>query len=208
MTLQLEIFGLGPFATNTILAWCDETREALLFDPALDAPEVMHVVEKHKLLPRGIMLTHGHADHLAGVDWFRNRLGCPIAIGAGDAPMLDDADLNLSSWLGVPFTLPPADRLLSHGDKIRCGQLEAEVVHVPGHTPGGIAFVFPTAVIAGDTLFSGGIGRSDLPGGDGRLLVKVIRERLLTLSDRPVYPGHGPITTLAAEQAGNPFLAD
>lgn len=204
--LAIETWPLGPLDTNAYLIVAPSARVALLVDPGDASPELLDSIITRQLAVSAIVLTHGHADHIAGVDWFRDRLTCPVWVGEPDAHMLTDAEANLSAWLGTPFVVQAADRRLVAGDCLPLGPLGVEVIAVPGHTRGSIALVTAAGVICGDTLFAGGIGRTDLPGGDHPALLASIRGRLLTLSDRPVYPGHGPATTIATEAATNPLL--
>ena len=120
--------------------------------------------------------------------------------------MLTDPLMNLSQFMGAPITIPGEFKTVRHGQTLTFGTTEATVVAVPGHTPGGVALVFPGFIFSGDTLFAGSIGRSDFPRGDGKLLVNMIRERLLSLPNRVVFPGHGPETEITIENESNPFL--
>lgn len=207
-SLTCECWVLGPFKVNSYLLFDDESRELIIVDPA-DAPEkfLNHIAGLNPSKTT-IVLTHGHADHIAGLNAVRTKTGAQVACSALDAPMLTDPVLNLSSFMGESIVAKPPDIILKEGDVLKLGKQEGRVVAVPGHTPGGIALVFDTLIISGDTLFARSIGRSDFPGGDGHLLVRMIREKFLSLSDRPVFPGHGPETTIAAEIAENPFIAD
>lgn len=203
--LVCERYILGAMQVNTYLVYEPGNSKALLIDPAEESPTLLNRMAELDLTDIIIFLTHGHADHLEGVAYFRKKIkGACVAISHKDAPMLSDPDLNLSTWLGEPISLEKADLLLSDHDRLFGGELVA----VPGHTPGGMALIYPGMVFSGDTLFAGSIGRSDFPGGDGRLLVDSIKSRLLSLSDRQVFPGHGPETTIAGEKADNPFLSD
>jgi hydroxyacylglutathione hydrolase len=202
--LTVERYVLGPLDVNTYLLTCGQ--DGLLIDPA----DIDRTLQKQLgQFERGrlrILVTHGHADHIAAVDHYRDTFAAPVLVHADDAAMLPDADLNLSAALGLPFEVRPADQLLRHDDTLSLDTEEARVISIPGHTPGGMALVFSSCIIVGDTLFAGSIGRSDLPGGDGRVLVAMLKDRLLRLADRPVFPGHGPETTLAEEKRSNPWV--
>ncbi|PKL42857.1 MAG: MBL fold metallo-hydrolase [Candidatus Riflebacteria bacterium HGW-Riflebacteria-1] len=204
--LTCERFILGSLQVNTYLVYETGSDKALIIDPAEESPTLLNRVIELGFNETTIFLTHGHADHLAGVEYFRTRLsGCRVAISQEDAPMLGDPDLNLSSYIGDSIALKDAEIILKDKDVFGPG---GEIVSVPGHTPGGLILVFPGMVFSGDTLFAGSIGRSDFPGGDGRQLIKAIKDKIFTLSDRYVFPGHGPETRIAEEQAENPFFSD
>jgi len=166
----------------------------------------------HGLDVQAIVLTHSHLDHIAGVREVRSAFGgkVPVWIHRAEEKFPGDPMLNLSAgWPGAPITAPDPERLLDDGERIRLGRTVWEVRHVPGHAPGNIALYNAQAkvVIAGDALFAGSIGRTDLPGGDHDLLLRSIREKLYTLPDETtVLPGHGPATTIGNEKRTNPFV--
>ena len=203
--LICERFILGPLQVNTYLVYESGSDKALLIDPAEESPTLLDRIKELGFNETTIFLTHGHADHLAGVDYFRTQLsGCKVAISLEDAPMLGDPDLNLSSYIGDQIALEDAEIILNDGDHLGA---EGEIAAVPGHTPGGLILIFPGMVFSGDTLFAGSIGRSDFPGGDGKQLIKAIKDKIFTLSDRYVFPGHGPETRIAEEKTENPFFS-
>ncbi|NLI75486.1 MAG: MBL fold metallo-hydrolase [Candidatus Riflebacteria bacterium] len=202
----VERFVLGPLEVNTYLVYDEAGREGLLIDPADEDAGLLARIRKLGFPGWRIFLTHGHADHILGVTYFRQKLGAPVIIGREDAPMLEDSHLNLSDMLGMGFSTGPAETVVGHGDRLTVGRFAGEIIGVPGHTPGGLALHFPGVVFSGDTLFAGGIGRSDFPGGDGVQLVAMIRDRLLPLGEAEVFPGHGPASTLRREGESNPFL--
>jgi len=204
----IECFTLGPLDVNTYLVYDPEAGDGLIIDPAEDDPRLLKRLEELAWKTTRIFLTHGHADHIAGLEAVRSATGATVLCSQEDAPMLGDARLNLSMFLDAAFTTQPPDRIIGHGDEITLGRETATVIAVPGHTPGGMALAFRDAILTGDALFVGSIGRSDFPGGNGAQLVSAIKDRLLPLGDRLVLPGHGPATRLAHEAVNNPFLTD
>jgi glyoxylase-like metal-dependent hydrolase (beta-lactamase superfamily II) len=210
---QIHTIVSMPFEENTYVVWLPERTDAVVFDPGLEPELILDFLREQGLTVAAVVNTHGHADHIGGNAALKDAFPeAPLLIGAGDAVMLVDADANLSAAFGVPITSPAADRTVAEGDVVEAAGLRFEVFEVPGHSPGHVAFVFrgePCRVFGGDVLFRGGIGRFDFPGGDGRRLVEGIRAKLFTLPpDTVVYPGHGPVTTVAQERRTNPYVAD
>jgi len=200
------------FGENAYVVFDHVNGPAAVIDPGLEPDKILQYLDARSLDVQAILNTHGHADHIAGDTALKQRFpDAPVCIHQADAPMLQDAQLNLSLPFGVSLTVAPADRLLNDGDTVEAADLRFEVVHVPGHSPGHVVFVLrgdATVVFDGDVLFADGIGRTDLPGGDYDLLIQGIREELLTLPpDTQIYPGHGPPTTVDRERRLNPFLA-
>ncbi len=200
------------FQTNTLLLWPADGRDCWIVDPgfAPSAATVLDMIKRHELKPAAIVLTHGHVDHIAGVGEVREALpDVPILAPRDDAFMLPDAAANLSANMGLAVVAPPADREVAGGDTLALGQLTFQALDVGGHSPGGLAFHCPAAqlVITGDSLFAGGIGRTDFPGSDHQRLIGNIKDKLLTLpAETVVYSGHGPTTTIGRERDSNPFL--
>lgn len=206
--LYLRSFVVGLFDTNCYLIADQASRDALIIDPGDDHLVVLEAVHADRLSVQAILNTHAHADHIAANGALKKEFGCPIMIHEADAPGLADPEANLSGLAGYEAILsPPADRLLVEGDDIAVGGLAFRVIHTPGHTPGGICLLGEEFLFSGDTLFAGGIGRTDFPGGSHEQLVDSIRRKLLVLPDGTiVYPGHGPQTTIGAEKDQNPWL--
>lgn len=200
-------FPVGPMGANCYLLGCPETQEGVIIDPGGEAEKIKSRVEEMGLKVVYIVLTHGHIDHIMAVDEVRRATGARVAIHADDASMLVDPSLNLSAFMGRRLSFTPADVLLRDGDVLPFGKQKLEVIHTPGHTPGGICLYTPGYLFTGDTLFAGSIGRTDFPGGDFDTLINSIRNRLFTLpEDTSVYPGHMNYTTIGYERDHNPFL--
>ncbi len=198
---------IDSFGTNSYLVWDDDSKEAMLIDPAAPNRNLLDLIKKQKLRLSYIVLTHGHADHLGGVGYFYEELKPKVLIHALDAAMLPDPDLNLSVMMGQYVIAPEADVKLKDGDTITLGSKVIEVLHTPGHTKGGICLKHDKLLFSGDTLFQMGIGRTDLPGGSMEALGKSIKNKLFSLAeDTIVLPGHGGKTTIGDEEVANPYL--
>jgi hydroxyacylglutathione hydrolase len=205
--ISVTRFVTGPIETNTYVVADDATKTCLIVDPSTGCEEVLRKIELDGLKAEAILLTHAHFDHIMGIPEIQERVGAiPIYIHPSEAGFLSNAQLNGSTLLGEDFTFRGGVRKLSEG-KIHIGSFTLDVLHIPGHTPGGCAFVFETHCLCGDALFAGSIGRSDLPGGDGDLLIASIQNKLMALADNTIaYPGHGGRTTIGRERRSNPFL--
>ena len=204
---------VGTLEACCYLVAPDDGPDAAVVDPGGDAELILAHLRHQGLAARHILLTHGHIDHVAALHALAQALpDAQVAIHEADAAMLTDPSASLASWIGLPFEPTEPDRLLADGDTLPLGPHAIEALHTPGHTPGGVAFLVrlddgPDIVFSGDTLFAGGIGRTDFPGGSYTQLLDSIRDRLLTLPDDTlVYPGHGESTTIAEERSTNPFL--
>ena len=209
-----ETFPVGLLACNCTLLGDPASGEAMVIDPGLPANPASPGAPEHllgrlralKLQLTQILVTHAHIDHIGGALALKQATGAPILLHQADLPLLGMMDVQ-AGWLGIappPVTPPDA----SAEDGLRVG-LAGEILHTPGHTEGSICVLFPEAglLIAGDTLFAGSIGRTDLPGGNGRAILRSIQDRLLPLPDHTlVIPGHGEQTTIGAERENNPFL--
>ena len=197
----------GVFVENTYLVIDEGTGQCAVVDPGEDAELICRTLRDAGTTAAAIWLTHAHLDHVLGVDRVREETGAPVYLHPADRSLYDATPLQGAAF-GIPAPLlAPPDRSCAHGDELRVGDLRFEVRHVPGHSPGHVALVGHGAVFAGDVLFQGSIGRTDLPGGDFDTLIGSIRRELLVLPDSTiVYPGHGPETTIGAERRSNPFL--
>jgi len=205
----VEHLQAGPLGCNCTILGCTRTKEAWVIDPGGDAPAIEAVLEKHGLRLVGLFHTHAHFDHLGATSDLRERHAGAVMLHADDLPLWEMAPIQ-ASWFGMTMDAPPpVDRLVAHDELVGIGDLPGRVVHTPGHTPGSICLHVPDLdlLLAGDTLFAGSVGRTDLPGGSWEALQRSIRERLLDLPDGTlVIPGHGPATTIGEERATNPFL--
>jgi len=204
-----EILPVGPLQCNCSIIGDEASREAMVIDPGDDIADVLALIQKHNLQVKQIVVTHAHIDHVGGAMKLRAATGAPIMLNQNDYTLLKMLDVQ-ATWIGVP---PPGnvdiDHSISDLDKVQAGSLVAQVMQTPGHTEGSICLYFPAQkkLIAGDTLFAGSIGRTDLPGGSFEKIISSIHEKLLTLPDETiVVPGHGPLTSIGEERDSNPFL--
>lgn len=206
--MNYKVFNILPeYGTNTILLWEEVSKEAALIDPGKTSANLYKEITKMGLVVKYIINTHGHADHIGGNAYFKEKFNCPLMIHSADKDMLTDSKKNLSAFMGQDITSPQADRLLEEGDVIKLGSSSLEVIHTPGHTEGGISLYGEEILISGDTLFQLSIGRTDFPGGSYQILEKSIKEKLFKLPDETiVIPGHGGFTSIDREKLENPFI--
>ena len=207
MSLNYEMIVNGPFQENCFLIYDDETKKAVLIDPGDEPERLVRTASFQNLEIEGIYNTHAHIDHTGAVAKLKEMLGVPFALHKGDIPLLAGMPRQAQMFGLPPMEVPTVDQELQDGDKLVLAGHEATVIHTPGHSPGGVCFLFDGFVVVGDTLFSGSIGRSDLPGGSLEQLLGSIKERLLVLDDNlKVLCGHGPATSIGVERKHNPFL--
>ena len=210
MTIDIRTIESMPFAENSYVIRVPGRTDGVVVDPGFEPELIQDILADEGITLAAILNTHGHVDHIAGNRPMKEAFpNAPIIIGEIDAPMLVDANLNLSGQYGLPFTSPPADRTVNHGDTIEIAGMIFDVRFTPGHSPGHIVFVIrdTNIVIGGDVLFRESIGRHDFPGGSFDQLAKSIHTQLYTLpDDTVVYPGHGPTTKIGYEKRNNPFV--
>lgn len=204
-----EIIPVGPLQCNCSIIGDEATREAMVIDPGDDINHVLELVRKHNLQVKQIVITHAHIDHVAGAMKLRAATGAPILLNRNDYELLKILDVQ-AAWIGVPVPTPvEIDHSIANGDSVSAGSHTAQVLHTPGHTEGSICLYFPAEqkLIAGDTLFAGSIGRTDLPGGSMQKILRSLHTTVLELPDETVVvPGHGPLTNIGQERESNPFL--
>lgn len=206
-----KVIPVGPLQCNCSIIGDESTHEAMVIDPGDEIEDIMALVDQHGLKVKQIVVTHAHIDHVGGAMQLKQRTGAPILLNQNDEALLKMMDTQ-AAWVGMrPPGKIAVDQSLRDADRLMVGQLEATVMHTPGHTEGSICLYFPAEqkLIAGDTLFAGSIGRTDLPGGSFEKIMNSLKGRVLALPDETiVIPGHGPETTIGEERESNPFLVN
>lgn len=200
---------VGPIMANCFILGCEKTLQAAVIDPGDEAHRILQVLAQHQLTVTQIINTHGHFDHVSANRKMKDATGAPISIHALDAPMLTSLSRSAAAWGLSAEDSPAPDRTIEDGDTVAVGNLNVNVLHTPGHTPGGVSLLVNGAVFVGDTLFQGSVGRTDFPGGDFETLRASIRNKLFSLKDDvTVYPGHNQPTTIGHEKRHNPFVGE
>jgi len=204
-----EILPVGPLQCNCSVIGDDVSREAIVIDPGDDVADVLAIVQKHNLKVQQIIITHAHIDHVGGAKKLKAATGAAILLNQNDYALLKMLDVQ-AAWVGMASPgRVEIDQSVGQADKIRVGSISADVLHTPGHTQGSVCLYYPLEkkLIAGDTLFAGSIGRTDLPGGSFEKIIRSLQEKVLALpDDTTVIPGHGELTTIGEERESNPFL--
>src|SRR5664279_3424098 len=205
-----EIFPVGPLQCNCSVVGDEQTCEAMVIDPGDDIEHVLAILQKHQLTVKQIVITLADLVHFGGAAKLKRVTGAPVLLNSNDQMLLKMLDVQ-ATWIGMrPPEETAIDASVTTGDKVRAGSVVAAVLHTPGHTEGSICLYFPAEqkLIAGDTLFAGSIGRTDLPGGSFKKIMESLNGPVLSLPDETiVVPGHGPLTTIGQERESNPFLA-
>jgi len=200
---MVEKIMVGPVFSNCYLFACESERICAVIDPGAEAELIKQRIRDLNLKPKCIIVTHGHIDHIGAIGEFN----LPVYAGNADSDYFNNPAKSLSLFMGDGQTFKNPSKFLKEGDKVGIGGCFLKAIEVPGHTPGSICLLGDGILFSGDTLFAGGIGRTDFPDSDGQLLIKMIKEKLLILEETiKVYPGHGEATTIRIEKRNNPFL--
>jgi glyoxylase-like metal-dependent hydrolase (beta-lactamase superfamily II) len=204
-----KVFPVGPLQCNCSVIGDEQTREAMVIDPGDQIEDILKILKAENLTLKQIVVTHAHIDHVGGAMKLKAATGAPILMNQKDEALLRMLDVQ-ATWIGMkPPGTVEVDEAVGEGRILQVGKLSSTVIHTPGHTEGSICLYFPEqkTLIAGDTLFAGSIGRTDLPGGSYEKILRSLHNQLMQLPDETqVVPGHGPMTTIGDERETNPFL--
>jgi glyoxylase-like metal-dependent hydrolase (beta-lactamase superfamily II) len=205
--MNYEMLIVSPLETNCYLVYSQDSVECAVVDPGAEADRIFQLIAQKSLKPALILNTHGHVDHIGANKDVKEKYNIPLYIHSADGPMLENVQQSeMAIFLGA-MDSPSPDHFLNDGDKIKIGKSFLQVIHTPGHSPGSVSFLGDGFLLSGDTLFFGGVGRTDLPGGSWKEMESSIRNKILTMPDEmKVLPGHGPFTTVGQEKRANPFI--
>lgn len=210
MLMIVQMFTVGRFLTNCYVVSCKQTKETIIIDPGFDdqleAERIFKFIDSNDLVLKFIVDTHGHPDHTCGNGVVKKRFHVPILIHEYDAHMVGKTSNKIAGFFGFEISSPPADMLLHDEDMVKFGKNTLKVIHTPGHSRGSISLLGEKEVFTGDTLFAGSIGRTDFPESSKSEMSRSLRKLANLPNHLVVYPGHGPMTTIAKEKRDNPFL--
>lgn len=199
---------VGAVQTNCYFLQNTDTNEVVVVDPGAKGERIYEEMTNRGYTIKGILLTHGHFDHVMGADAIRKAASVKVYLGEEDSKLIENAELNVSAMFGTPYSTK-ADILVKDGEELELAGIRMKVIHTPGHTAGGVCYYLEEEkiLVCGDTLFAESVGRTDFPTSSASALITAIREKLFTLPDEVyVYPGHGPTTTIGHEKENNPFV--
>ena len=203
----IERLEVGVFAENCYIVGCEQTKAGFVIDPGDEVPEILKKIDALGLDIKSVLITHAHIDHVKELYRFKQIINVPILMHKDDQFLLDSLKMQAAAFGLSVSGVPQVNQYVTDGQLIELGKYKFEILHTPGHSPGSVSFKSDEVVFVGDVLFSGSIGRTDLPGGNFEILINSIKSKLLPLGNEMiVYPGHGPSTTIGQEKNFNPFL--
>ncbi|MDA8388168.1 MAG: MBL fold metallo-hydrolase [Nitrospiraceae bacterium] len=206
--MRFEILAVGPLAANCVIIWERQSLGAIVVDPGDEPERIVDLINDSSLKVGCIVCTHAHFDHVGAVPELKEATGAPVALHADEIEIYSGVRDQAALWGYEIDPLPPPDVFLKDGDYVEVGAVRMEVIHTPGHSPGGICLYGPGLAVTGDTLFAGSIGRTDFYGGDHGLIMRSLRRLAALPGDTIVLPGHGPSSTIGEEVENNPFYQE